>query len=114
MLLPTLRPSALLCGVVLKDFEADRIQFVNYACGYLQDFWSKDPICRRVDCLWKDSVRDTRLIEIEVRDNMQPLAGQSSLEKSKKSIQISTYHIQEGKRGKWSWFQMRDVLLTQR
>ena len=50
-----------------------------------QDFRSKDTICRRVDCLWKDSVRDARLIEIEVRDNMHFLAGQSSLEESKKS-----------------------------
>lgn len=85
MLLPTLRPSALLCGVVLKIFEADRIQFVNYACGYPQDIRSKDPMCRRVDSFWKDSVRDARLIETRVRDNRQLLAGQSSLDESKKS-----------------------------
>lgn len=85
MYLPTLRPSALVCGVVLKFFDADRIQFVNYACGYQQDIWSKDPMCRRVDRLWKDSLRDARLIETEIRDNMHFLAGQSSLEESKKS-----------------------------
>ncbi len=93
----------------IEDFEADRMQLINYACGYQQDIWSKDPICRRVDRLWKDSVRDARLIETEIRDNMQLLAGQSSLEEPKKSIEISNYQIQEGKRGKWSWFQMQDI-----
>ena len=97
----------------IEDFEADRIQFINYVCGYQQEIWSKDPVCRRVDCLWKDSVRDARLIETEIRDNMHLLAGQSSLEESKKSIEISNYQIQEGKRGKWSWFQMQAVSLTQ-
>ncbi|MCJ1229886.1 hypothetical protein MMC12_006557 [Toensbergia leucococca] len=66
----------------IEDFEADRIQFINYVCGYQQDIWSKDSVCRRVDCLWKDSLRDARLIETEIRDNMQLLAGQSSLEES--------------------------------
>ena len=84
----------------IEDFEADRIQVINYARGNQQDIWSKDPICRRVDCLWRDSIRDARLIETEIRDNMQILAGQSSLEESKKSIEISNYQIQEGKRGK--------------
>lgn len=88
----------------IEEFEADRIQFINYACGYQPDIWSKDPICRRVDCLWKESIKDARLIETEIRDNMQLLAGQSSLQESKKSIEISNYQIQEGKRGKWSWF----------
>lgn len=97
----------------IENFETDRIQFIKYVCGYQQDIWSKDPICRQVDSLWKDSVRDARLIETEIRDNMQLLAGQSSLEESKRSIEISNYQIEEGKRGKWSWFQMQDVILTQ-
>ena len=84
----------------IEEFEANRVEFINYACGYQQDIWSKDPICRRVDCLWNDSVRDARLIEIEIRDYMQLLAGQSSLEESRKSIDISNYQIQEGKRGR--------------
>ena len=97
----------------IEDFEADKIQFIDYACGYQQDVWSKDPICRRVDYIWKDCVRDARLIETEIRDNMQLLAGQASLEESKKAIEISNNQIQEGKRGMWSWFQMQDVSLTQ-
>ena len=90
----------------IEDFETERIRFIDYIHGYQQDVWSTHSVFRRVDCLWEDCVRDARLIETEIRDNMQLLASQSALEASKKSIEISNYQIQEGKRGKWSWFQM--------
>ena len=84
----------------IEEFEADRIRFINYACGKQQETWLTDSACRRVDCVWKDIFRDARHIEAEIRDNLQILAGQSSPEESKKSIEISNYQIQEGKRGK--------------
>ena len=87
----------------IEDFESEKMRFINYVCAYQRDTWSKDPICRRIDCLWQDSIRDARLIETELRDNMQLQAGQSASEESKKSIELSNYQIQEGKRGRWAF-----------
>ena len=56
----------------------------------------------RIEELWRDALSQARLLETEVRDNMQLEASQLSLQESRKSIELSNHQIEENRRGSYS------------
>ncbi len=59
----------------------------------------KQPIYKNVEQQVKQCCRQARRLEAEARDSLQLEAGLLALQESRKSIELSNYQIQEGKRG---------------
>ena len=82
----------------IEDSESSHKNVARFAksqdCGGL--LTSREYL--RFEELWGDAISEARLLESEVRDILQLQTGQSSLQESKKSIELSNYQIEESRR----------------
>ena len=84
----------------IEDAEASRTYFLRYLNSVGQIDITHDVEFRTAEEEWNDAIHEARSLDSEVFDNLQLIVGHSSLEESRKSIELSTSQIEESKRGK--------------
>ena len=82
----------------IEDAEASRIYFIWYMRRNGQSSIFSNAEYQRAEESWNDIIHEARGLDSEVCDHVQLQVGQSSLEESKKSIELSTLQIEESKR----------------
>ena len=85
----------------LEDSEASRVIFRNYIIMHKQGNVLQNAQYQLLEKIWAEMIKEARLVEAEVRDDMQLQTGRLSLEESKRSIEMSNCQIEESKRGEY-------------
>ena len=82
-------------------------QAFRYLCSDIDVDWSKEPSYVSIVADWRSLIEEARRLETEVRDYMQIqvgnlslVASQTSLEESRRSIELSNLQIRESQSGK--------------
>lgn len=83
----------------IEEFENGLQVFRSHVIINYDEKWLDGPEYRAVQEQWKCVVAMARRLETEIRDQMQLMVANLSISESRKSIELSTVQIQEGKQG---------------
>ena len=83
----------------IEDSEMSSKNFARYVHSQERGDLLRRQEFMRIEELWRDALSQARLLETEVRDNLQLEASQLSLQESRKSIELSNHQIEENRRG---------------
>ena len=86
----------------IEDSEMSSKNFGSYVHSHGGGDLLRRQEFMRIEELWRDALSQARLLETEVRDNLQLEASQLSLQESRKSIELSNHQIEENRRGSCS------------
>ena len=85
----------------IEDSETSSKNFATYAHSHEGGDLLRRQDFMIIDELWRNTLSQARLLETEVRDNLQLQASQLSLQESRKSIELSNHQIEENRRGSY-------------
>lgn len=86
----------------LEEAEDHVNQIFRYLGSEVDTDWSKEPSYVGIRADWMSLIGEARRLETEVRDYMQLVVGNLSLEESRRSIELSHLQIREAKSGKFA------------
>ena len=85
----------------IEDSETSSKNFATYAHSHEGGDLLRRQDFMIIEELWRNTLSQARLLETEVRDNLQLQASQLSLQESRKSIELSNQQIEENRRGSY-------------
>ena len=86
----------------IEDSETSSKNLTYYALSQQGGELLRRQDFMRIEELWREALSHARLLETEVRDNLQLQASELSLQESRKSIELSNHQIEENRRGSYS------------
>ncbi len=84
----------------LEEAEEYTSQLFSYLGSQVALDWSKEPSYASLQADFRSLIDEARRLDTEVRDYMQLQVGNSSLEESRRSIDVSNLQVRESKSGK--------------
>ncbi len=97
---------------VIEQFEDETEPLKEFISSQIGEHMTSSLAYSRTEEDRKRVLREASRLEAEIRDYVQVQAGKLALLESRKSIELSSYQIQEGKRGSVPAFQDQSSKLT--
>lgn len=84
---------------VIEQFEDEAEPLTDFISSQIEEKLTRSLAYERIEKARSRALKEACRLEAEIRDYLQVQAGHLSLLESRKSIELSNYQIQEGKRG---------------